>query len=325
VEGQTASSPVRVSLSRVGLTGVEKVIRLGLDERSAQPFAARLECFVEPDPGARTADTPRFEAVVSDAVVDVVVGAAGIGMRAERLAREVAGRVRERQGARRVEVAIAARFPERRLAPVSGTPTQEISTLHARAMASARGTRWMVGVSAQGITTSPHAQGALAARAREGLAAGGFSAAEIERVLERVPVATDDQIGVGTLHLGCPEDCALEFEVAAMLAIVEGAMSSEIFELMKRSDEGAVVERAHFRARSVEDCVRAMVAGVVERFADLPDGAFLSAAQENTETIHAHRVVAECAGLIGELRRELRTGDPVVPRTSMRRWLEAGG
>ena len=55
-------------------------------------------------------------------------------------------------------------------------------------------------------------------------------------------------------------------------------MSSEIFELMKRSDEAAVVERAHRRPRAVDDCVQAMVAGVVERFADLPDAAFVSAA-----------------------------------------------
>jgi GTP cyclohydrolase IV len=73
----------------------------------------------------------------------------------------------------------------------------------------------------------------------------------------------------------------------------------------------------------VDDCVRAMVAGVVERFADLPDAAFVAAVQESTETIHLHHLTAERAGLLGELRRELRTGEPVVRQTSMRGWLEA--
>ena len=41
-------------------------------------------------------------------------------------------------------------------------------------------------------------------------------------------------------------------------------MSSEIYELMKRSDEGAVVEKAHRRPRFVEDCVREMIRGVVD-------------------------------------------------------------
>src|SRR4051812_18700468 len=193
---------------------------------------------VEPGRARPATDTSRFDDVVTDVVRDVVLGATG--MRAERLAREVAERVRERAHARKAEVAITARFPERRPAPVSGTPTQEISMLHARAVASARGTRRTVGVSAQGITAAPHAQAVLAAASRERLAAEGFAPARIDRVLDHIPVATDDQRGVGTLHLGCPEDHAFEFDVPALLAIVEGAMSSEIYELMKRSDEGAV-------------------------------------------------------------------------------------
>ena len=42
-------------------------------------------------------------------------------------------------------------------------------------------------------------------------------------------------------------------------------MSSEIYELMKRSDEAAVVEKAHRRPRFVEDCVRETIGGVVEQ------------------------------------------------------------
>ena len=303
--------------SRVGLTGVETVVRLGVDQRSAQPFSARIECTIEPDPARPAA---RFEVDIRDAIHEVVVGAAG--MRAERLAQDVAERVRERGLARRVEVTVAARFPERRPAPVSGVPTQEISTLHARAVASGRGTRWMVGVSAQGLTTAPDAKEVLAARSHERLAAEGFSEPEIARVLESIPGASHDQRSIGTLHLGCPEDSALEFDVAALLEIVEGAMSSEIFELMKRSDEGAVVERAHRRPRAADDCVRAMIAGVVDRFTDLPDAAFVSAAQDSTETIRHHHLTVDRAGLLGELRRELRTGEPVASHTSTRQWLE---
>jgi GTP cyclohydrolase-4 len=98
-------------------------------------------------------------------------------------------------------------------------------------------------------------------------------------------------------------------------------MGSEIFELLKRSDEAVVVERAHRRPRFVEDCVDSIVAGVVERFAGLPDDVFVFAAQENVETIHGHDVVAERAGLLGDLRRELATGQPARP-VSMREWLD---
>jgi GTP cyclohydrolase IV len=318
VDAEAAPLP---ALSRVGLEGVEAVVRLGVDERSAQPFAARIDCLVEPQRRRAPPGAERVDDVVTDVVRDLVVGAPG--MRAERLAREIAERVRDRRRARRAEVTIAARFPERRPAPVSGTPTQEISTLHASAVASERGTRWTVGVSAQGMTAAPDAQRVLAAAAHERLAAGGFSEARIARVLDRIPVATHDQLGVGTLHLGCPEDCGVEFDVATMLAIVDGAMSSEIFELMKRSDEGAVVERAHRRPRAVDDCVRAILAGVVERFARAPDAASAFAAQESTETVHAHHLRAERAGTLGELRAELQTGAPGARRTSMPEWLDA--
>jgi GTP cyclohydrolase IV len=290
-----------MSLSRVGLTGLETVIRIGVDGRSAQPFAARLECFLEPRTGA---DPGRFEAAVADAVRDLVRRDAGV--RAERLAQRMAERLREAQGVRQAAVTITARFPERRPAPVSGMPTQEISTLHASAVAAARGTRRTIGVSAQGMTASPHAQDVLSARARERLAADGFPPARIARILERVPVATHDQLGTGALHLGAAAGSDVEFDAGVLLEIVQDAMSSEIFELMKRSDEAAVVERAHRRPRFVEDCVRAMIAGVVERFPGMPDDVFVHAVQENVETIHGHHVVAERAGGLGDLRASVR-------------------
>ena len=301
---QASAPTVRVSLSRVGVTGVEKVIRIGAGDGHPQLFSARLECFVDLGPKQKGAHMSRFEEVVNDVIGEVILGETGF--KAEQLAQRIAERVRERQDALRAEVTIAARFPERRPAPVSGTPTQEISTLHAAALASERGTRRMVGVSAQGITTAPRAQRVLAADARERLAAEGFSDAEIAQVLDRVPVATHDQRGTGTLKLECPEDCAFVFDVPALLAIVEGAMSSEIFELMKRSDEGAVVERAHRRPRTPADCVAAMIAGAVERFAELPDAAVVSARQESFETVHRHCVTAERTDRLGALRGELK-------------------
>jgi GTP cyclohydrolase IV len=323
-EDVSAAPPsVRTSLSRVGLTGVEKVIQIGGDRRSPQLFSARLECFVELGPAQRGAQISRFEEVINDAVRELVLDDAG--MRAERLAQQVAERVRERQDARRAAVTISARFPEGRPEPVSGTPTHEISTLYGRAVASERGTRRMVGVSAKAMTTSPYARDALVPRARERLAAGGFSEAQIARIVDDVPVATHSQLGVGTLHLGCPEGRAIEFDVAVLLAIVEAAMSSKVVELLKRGDQAAEVERARRRPRLVEDCVRAMIAGVVERFAGVPDEVFVAAAQENVGTIHGHNVIAERAGLLGDLRRELASGQAVARYTSMREWLEATG
>ena len=296
------------------------MIRIGRGP-DEQLFSATLECFVDLGPQQKGAHMSRFEEVVNEAIGDVVLGG-DAGLLAERLAERIAEQVRDRQGARRAEVTIAARYPEHRPAPVSGILTQEIYTLYGSAVAGPEGTRRLVGVAAQGITACPCAQGLVAASSAERLEADGFSHAEIDRILDAVPVATHNQRGLGTLHVGVPAGCDAEIPARALLDIVEGSMSSEIYELMKRSDEGAVVERAHRRPRFVEDCVREMIGGVLDGFADLPDEAFVSARQENLETIHQHNVEAERFGLLGELRAELASGATAPRHVSLRDWLD---
>jgi GTP cyclohydrolase-4 len=309
-----------MSLSRAGVTNVEKVIRIG-PPGSEQLYHATLECFVDLGPEQKGAHMSRFEEVVNDAIGEVVLGESGF--KSEQLAQHIAEQVRERQGALRAEVTIAARYPEHKPAPVSGIPTQEIYTLLGSAMSSERGTRRLIGVAAQGMTACPCARELVVGRSRERLAADGFTEDEIDRVIDAVPVATHNQRGLGTLYLGLPEDCDADVDAADLLEIVEQSMSSEIYELMKRSDEAAVVEKAHRRPRFVEDCVREAVRGTIERFDTLADDVFVSSRQENLETIHQHNVVAERFGLLGELRRELATGRHVAHHTTRREWLDA--
>ncbi|MHB1571727.1 MAG: GTP cyclohydrolase MptA [Solirubrobacteraceae bacterium] len=318
VDVQSQSPSLALSLSRVGVTAVEKVIRLGANG-SEQLFSARFECVIELGSAQKGAHMSRFEEVVNEAIGEVVLGEHTF--RAETLAQHIAQLVRTRQGARRAEVTVQARFPEHKPAPVSRIMTQELYTLHGVAVATERGTRRLTGVTAQGMTACPCAQELVAAGARERLAQDGFTGDEIERIIDAVPVATHNQRGLGTLYIGCTEDCDVEIDAATLLEIVEQSMSSEIYELMKRSDEGHVVEKAHRRPRFVEDCVREMVAGVLDNFPQLDDGTFVSALQENLETIHQHNVVAERFGTLGEIRAELQTGEPAPLHTSRQAWL----
>jgi GTP cyclohydrolase I/GTP cyclohydrolase-4 len=317
---QAQAPSVAIGLSRVGVTGVEKVIRIrhaGVE----QLFSAQIECFVDLGIDQKGAHMSRFEEVINEAIGEVILGESGF--RAELLAEHIAELVRSRQHALRAEVTIAARYPEHRPAPVSGINTQEIYTLFGIAVASAHGTRRVVGVAAQGMTACPCAQELVAAGARERLEEDGFSEGEIERILEAVPVATHNQRGLGTLYVGATERGTLEIDALTLLTIVENAMSSEVYELMKRVDEVAVVEKAHRRPRFVEDCVREMIRGVLDELPDLPDDAFVSARQENLESIHQHNVLAERQGTLGELRGELRSGQHSLAHTTMRQWLDA--
>jgi GTP cyclohydrolase-4 len=314
-----ARRPVtHLSLSRVGVTGVSKVIRIGADD-AEQLFYAELDCFVDLGPTQKGAHMSRFEEVVEEAIEEVVLGEA---FKAETLASHIAERVRDRQGGLRAEVTVAARYPETSTAPVSGIRTQSMYRLYGSAVASERGTRRLVGVEAQGMTACPCAQEMVTERSRERLADQGFDDDEIERILEAVPVATHNQRGIGTLFVGCPEACETPIEAANLLRIVEESMSSEIYELMKRSDEVEVVEKAHRQPRFVEDCVREMIRMAIERFGHLDESAFVFARQENLETIHKHNVVAERHGLLGELRREVDFGERLPHHVTKREWLE---
>jgi GTP cyclohydrolase I/GTP cyclohydrolase-4 len=329
IDVQAQAPPVQLSLSQVGVTGVEKVIRIRHHSNSAdrdgvrtpQLFFARFECVVELGPDQKGAHMSRFEEVVNDAIGEVVLGE--VTFKAETLAEHIAQLVRDRQDARRAEVTVHARFPEYKPAPVSGIQTQELYTLHGSAICTELGTRRLIGITAQGMTACPCAQELVAGAARERLAEEGFDRGEIERIIQAVPVATHNQRGLGTLHIGLTEQCDAQIDAAILLAIAEESMSSEIYELMKRTDEAHVVEKAHRRPRFVEDCVREMVRGVVEAFPELEDSAFVSARQENLETIHQHNVVAERFGTLGEIRREIETGTPSAVHTSRRAWLDA--
>jgi GTP cyclohydrolase I/GTP cyclohydrolase-4 len=66
-----------------------------------------------------------------------------------------------------------------------------------------------------------------------------------------------------------------------------------------------------------------MIRQVVEGYADLPEGAFVMARQENLETIHRHNVVAERYGTLGDLRAEVAGAEHRLHQTTLREWLEA--
>jgi GTP cyclohydrolase IV len=317
---QASVPATQVSLSRVGVTGVEKVIRVKADG-AENLFYAEFECFVDLNPRQAGVHMSRFEEIVGEAIDEVVLGEA---FRAEVLAAHIAQRVRERQGGLRAEVSVTARYPETVETPATGQRTQEIYVLFGTAVASERGMRTLTGVQAQGMTACPCAQEMVAGLARERLAERGFGPEEVERAIEAVPIATHNQRGIGTLYIGCPEGGAQSWiDAPELLRIVEGSMSSEIYELMKRPDELAVVAKAHSQPRFVEDCVREMVRQVVEGYPEMPAEAFVMARQENLETIHRHNVVAERYGLLGDLREELASGDHDLRHLTMREWLEA--
>ena len=312
---QASTPEVRLGLSRAGVQGVEQAIRLRWGG-AEKLISATIDCSVDLDPRQKGVHMSRFPEVFEEAIDEVVLEEAFL---VEELAEHIARRIVARQSAGRAEVRITARYPLARRTPVTGLATQEMIALVGIAIASERGVRRIVGVEAIGINACPCAQGLVRGEAAERLSDAGFGEGDVERILELVPLATHNQRGRGTLYVGSDHPVNAE----QLARIVEGSMSSPVYELLKRPDELFVVEHAHLQPRFVEDSVRIALQSALERYAELDDDDFLLARQLNFETIHSHDVVAERHGTVGELRRELQSGAAAARHTELREWLAA--
>jgi GTP cyclohydrolase-4 len=312
---QASLPDVRLGLSRAGVTGLQKAIRLRHGD-TEKLIHADIECTVDLDPARKGVHMSRFPEQFAQAVDEVVIGEAFL---VEVLAEHVARRILSGQDALRAEVKIVARYPLERRTPVTRLPTQEMVSIIGIAAASRATLKRIVGVEATGINACPCAQGLVRGRASERLLDAGFDEDEVERIFELVPLATHNQRGRGTLYVGTDVSPNAE----ALVGIVERSMSSPVYELLKRPDELFVVEHAHLQPRFVEDSVRAALSETLESYPQLEDGDFLYSRQVNLETIHDHDVLAERYGTVGELRGELADGVHLTRHTDLRDWLRS--
>lgn len=313
---QASAPPVELALSRAGVTGVQKAIRIRRGDLE-MVMAAEIECTVDLARDQKGVHMSRFPELFDEAIGAVVLGEA---LLVEVLAEHIARHIVDRQRALRAEVRVTARWPIRKRTPVTGLQTQEMVSLIGIAAATETAARRVVGVEATGINACPCAQGLVRGHASERLLEAGFGDGDVERILELVPLATHNQRGRGTLLVGTAHDLDAE----ELVGIVERSMSAPVYELLKRPDELFVVEHAHLQPRFVEDSVRVALKELLDRFPTLDDADFALSRQVNLETIHDHDVLAERHAAVGELRAEL-AGEPSARQTTLDDWLLTTG
>jgi GTP cyclohydrolase IV len=311
---QETEPRVPISLTRVGVSNLRRIIRIA---RAGEEnlFYAEIDLFADLDRTQMGTHMSRFSDVLEETADEVALEAAP---NIETLTARMASQVVSRQRANRAEVHVRAIFPVQKVAPVSGRKTQELYTLVSIAVSTPEHTRHVIGVEAEGMTVCPCAQDMVRDHSRARLLEEGFSAAEIERILGAIPIASHNQRGRGTLLIGS------EFPIRAedLVDVVEGSMSSETYGRLKRPDEFFVVNKAHRNPRFVEDVVRQMLGEVVERYPTLPDSAFVSAKQVNFEGIHKHNAFAERFGTLGEIRAEMGDRQHPSRHVTLQEWLE---
>ncbi|MDR3076391.1 MAG: GTP cyclohydrolase MptA [Synergistaceae bacterium] len=315
---QESEPATRVALSRVGVTGIKRVLRLRAPgKRGNTLFFAEMDMFAHLDSSRSGVHMSRFieniEGISSSLAAE---SSPDIETLAERMALAIA----TAQGTKRAEVRIRAQFPMTHPAPVSGMSVEDLYTFIGIAISDGLAARRAIGVEVNGLTVCPCAREMAAESARESLISAGYSAEQAAEIISIVPIASHNQRGKGTLVIGTQTSLRAE----TLVAVAEDAMSSGIYELMKRPDELHVVLKAHSRPRFVEDVVREMIGGVAGRIPELPDDAFVMARQENFESIHTHNASAERCGLLGEMRRELSGGaSPPRGYASLEAWLDS--
>jgi GTP cyclohydrolase-4 len=298
---QASQPDVTVGLSQVGVTGVEKLVKLDRNGKRPIVLMAEFEVFVDLPSGRKGIDMSRNMQVIDETLEAAV---AEPSYRVE----EVCGDVAERLLAKHeytstAEVRMEADYVTRERTPASDLDTQNTATIIAGAVATEEGTREEIGARVTGMTVCPCSQGMSESRARDRLDELGVDDDTVEAFLEEVPQPGHSQRGHATLTI--TSDGSPDVDLRDIIDVARDAMSARIYNLAKRPDEDHMTYHAHANAKFVEDCVRSLAESVVEEFDHLPDDTVVHMKQSNDESIHQHNAHAERELTLGSLQSVL--------------------
>jgi GTP cyclohydrolase-4 len=302
---QASSPDVSVGLNRVGVTGVEKLVKVARPDKRPIILMATFEVYVDLPSWRKGADMSRNMEVVDETLEAAV---SQTNYRVEDICGNAAERLLEKHDyTEQAEVRMEAEFVTREQTPESGLATQSTADVIASATATDDGTREEIGATVTGMTVCPCSQGMSAARAREKLRDQGVDDRTIEEFLKEVPQPGHSQRGHATLTV--EDEGGPGVDLVELIEIARDSMSARIYNLAKRPDEDHMTYQSHLDAKFVEDCVRAMAEGIVQEFPELSDQAVVRMEQSNDESIHQHNAHAERVADVASLRSEVNGSD----------------
>jgi GTP cyclohydrolase-4 len=297
---------IPITLTRVGVTDVKKLVEVARRDKRPIVLVSIFDIFVDLPSNRKGANLSRnFEAI--DEVLEEMIASPVYEI--EDLCGEVAKRLIDRhEYALNAEVRMKSEYILKRETPSTKIKCQEVVNIFAEAKAIRGKTltiRKLVGAEVLGITACPCAQEIMRDKAKKELKTLGVDNDIIRKFLGKVPMPTHNQRGRGIISIEVHDSHFVSLE--KIIEIIENSMSSQMFELLKRSDEAAIVERAHKNPKFVEDCVRTMAQKIVNEFPELPDDSVIIIKQINEESIHRHNAFAERKSTLGELRQEINS------------------
>ena len=302
-QDDTPSIPIK--LTRVGVTGVKKLLQLERINKRPIILLPTFDAFVDLPNDQKGVHMSRNPEAISE-VLETVANDKGVAVE-DLCAKIVDKMMTKHEYAKRVEISMTTDFMFMKESPVTKNKTQEMAKLKAKAIGfrdenNEVTIKKSIGAEVIGMTVCPCAQESVRESDKTKLLEF-LDEETTQKVLDTVTFASHNQRGVGTLLIEVPEHKNVKAE--DLIEIIETSMSSPVCELLKRPDENATVMNAHRKPVFVEDCVRNMMEKIVNKYADFPDDTLITARQENQESIHRHNAFAEKVTTLGELKEEL--------------------
>ena len=296
---------VPIKLTRVGVTGVKKLLQLERTNKRPIILLPTFDAFVDLPSDQKGVHMSRNQEAISE-VLETVSKDSPVDVESL-CAKIVEKMMTKHEYAKRVEISMTTDFMFMKESPVTKNKTQEMAQLKAKAVGIRDDNdnisiRKSIGAEVIGMTVCPCAQESVKESDKNKLLEF-LDEETTQKVLDTVTFASHNQRGVGTLLIEVPEDKVVKAE--DLIEIIEKSMSSPVCELLKRPDENATVMNAHRKPVFVEDCVRNMMEQIVSKYSDFPDDTLITARQENQESIHRHNAFAEKVTTLGELKEEL--------------------
>ena len=302
---QDDAPSVPIKLTRVGVTGVKKLLQLKRTNKRPIILVPTFDAFVDLPSDQKGVHMSRNPEAISEVLEDVAKDST---VDVESLCAKIVDKMMTKhEYAERVEISMTTDFMFMKESPVTKNKTQEMAHLKAKAIGlrDKEGNvdiRKSIGAELIGMTVCPCAQESVRESDKTKLLEF-LDEETTQKVLDTVTFASHNQRGVGTLLIEVPEDKYVKAE--DLIDIIETSMSSPVCELLKRPDENATVMNAHRNPVFVEDCVRNMMEKIVQKYSDFPDDTLITARQENQESSHRHNAYAEKVTTLGELKAEL--------------------
>jgi len=283
---QSSPSTQNFKLTRVGVTGVKKLINIKRpNQKKPVSLIVKIDLFVDLPATQKGSHMSRNLELVSD-IIDEKISSPVSDLESF-CAQTAKMLLKKHDYANFSEVKAEADYFLERKYP-SGKKGLEPFKLVAEARAKSSGEiKKLIGVKVIGMTACPCAREIIKT---------------IGKYKDNYIPPTHNQRNITTLMIEVPGDNKI-VDANDLIDIAEKSFSSPTYGILKRKEEGQLVYDAHKNPKFVEDVVRDALHSILKKYRDLHDEVMVVVRSESEESIHKHNAFAERVTTLGELRK----------------------